>query len=166
MPFQQPIIFLFNQLREILKNLTDQQYCSPSVVLSNATIGQHLRHTIEFYQELYKGYETGSVNYDKRQRDYRIETERYFALQKIDDIINNMCKPDKSLLLVASLSVGYNQQFEFQTNYNRELLYNLEHTVHHMALIRIGIEEISSMQLPSNFGVAASTILSGKLCAQ
>ena len=166
MSLQQPITFLFTQLRDVLKNLADQQYSLPSVILSGATIGQHLRHTIEFYQELYKGYETGSVNYDKRQRDYRIETERHFALQKIDDIIKNLYKPDKSLLLVASLSTGYNKQLEFQTNYNRELLYNLEHTVHHMALIRIGIEEISTMQLPPNFGVAESTIQSGKLCAQ
>jgi hypothetical protein len=166
MKLQTPITLLFEQLGHSVEKLTDEQYCFPAAVLSQATIGQHLRHIIEFFLELNKGYETGSVNYDKRQRDHRIETDRLFAIQKLHEVLDGLPRPDKNLTLVASLTPENNSQHEFKTNYNRELLYNLEHTVHHMAFIRTGIEAVSVIQLPVQFGVAESTLQSRKVCAQ
>jgi len=52
------------------------------------------------------------------------------------------------------------------SNYYRELAYNLEHTIHHMALIRVGVNEVSSIELPVEFGVAYSTVKYRKQCAQ
>ena len=52
------------------------------------------------------------------------------------------------------------------SNYYREIAYNLEHTIHHMALIRVGINEVSSVVLPTEFGVAYSTIKFRQQCAQ
>lgn len=167
MILQKPISLLFEQLSHSLETLTDQQYCFPLAVLSQSTIGQHLRHIVEFFQELEKGYETGLVCYDKRQRNHQIETDRLFAIQKLHEIIDSLPKPDKAMMLTASLTIeNGNNQLEFQTNYNRELLYNLEHTVHHMAFIRTGIEAVSVIKLPAQFGVAESTLQSRKVCAQ
>jgi hypothetical protein len=45
-------------------------------------------------------------------------------------------------------------------------MYNLEHTIHHMALIRIGISEVSDIRLSENYGVASSTIKHLQSCAQ
>ena len=45
------------------------------------------------------------------------------------------------------------------SNLDRELVYNIEHAIHHMALIKIGIKEVApQLQLPEGFGVANSTI--------
>lgn len=166
MPLQRSITSLFEQLHFSLENLTDEQYCFPSAVLSNATIGQHLRHIVEFFEELFKGYDTGLVNYDQRERDHRIETDRFFAMQKLRGVVESLGKPGKELLLVASFPLHEEGPLEFQTNYYRELLYNLEHTVHHMAFIRVGIEAVSVIQLPVQFGIAESTLQSRKVCAQ
>ena len=59
--------------------------------------------------------------------------------------------------------MGYNLNDEeaitIETNYYRELIYNIEHAVHHMAIMKIGIHEVAPyISLPADFGVAASTI--------
>jgi hypothetical protein len=46
-----------------------------------------------------------------------------------------------------------------ETTALRELVYNIEHAVHHMAIMKIGVREIASyIGLSSDFGIAASTI--------
>lgn len=147
------------QLQEALSALTDHQYACPVASLSDATIGQHVRHVIEFFQELNKGYECGVVNYDQRKRDHLIETGRQRAIQALQTI--DLVHPDKELWLVSN-----DHSVRVRTNYHRELLYNLEHLVHHMALLRIGIEAVSTIRLPGSFGVAASTLKFREECAQ
>ncbi len=70
MLLKQPIQNVFVQLSESLHQLTDAEYSQPSNILFNASIGQHVRHIIELFLCLEKGYETGVVNYEKRKRDY------------------------------------------------------------------------------------------------
>jgi hypothetical protein len=156
---------LLKQLQDVLENLSDKQYTMPVVLLSNSTIGQHTRHIIEIYSELNKGYDNGIIHYERRKRDPVIESDRQFAIQKLYEISKSLIKLDK----VLSLAVDYttndeNEQANVSTNYFRELVYNLEHTVHHMALMRIGIAAVSDFQLPETFGVALSTLKFRKAC--
>ena len=152
------------QLQDCILTINKSDYTKPIVCLSNVTIGSHIRHIIELFIELENGYENGIVNYDKRKRDYNIETNKELALQQLVNISSTINKADKSLTLVSSFSEDV--LIETATNYARELVYNLEHTVHHMALIRVGLQEISAINLPPEFGVAASTTKHKKLCAQ
>ena len=162
-----PIQPMFNQLSYVLESLSNDQYTRPCNRLSGASIGQHVRHIIELYIELGKGYESGMVNYENRERNHAIETDKAFAVQQMNKLIAEINKPDKPLLLVADYGIDEKSAIVAASNYNRELLYNIEHTVHHMALIRIGITELSSLSLPTAFGVAVSTIRYRKtICAQ
>jgi len=79
---------------------------------------------------------------------------------------NNIDKDNKKLLLDSSYDEQSTDSITVKTNYYRELIYNLEHTVHHMALIRVGVNEVSSIAIPEGFGVATSTIKYRKSCAQ
>jgi len=156
----------FDQLAGILDQLTETQYSQPSKILFNASIGQHVRHIIELYICLYNGYTSGNVNYEKRKRDVRIETDKSFAIELMEMIGNNIDKDNKKLLLDSSYDEQSTDSITVKTNYYRELIYNLEHTVHHMALIRVGVNEVSSIAIPEGFGVATSTIKYRKSCAQ
>ncbi len=166
MQFEQAIKNVFLQISHSLNALTQEQYKQPSETLFNATIGQHVRHIIELYVCLYNGYESGIVNYEKRKRDTRIETDKDFANELMQMIAGNLDKANKDLVLEASYDDESSETIVVKTNYKRELIYNLEHTVHHMALIRVGINEVSSIKIPDGFGVASSTIKYRKLCAQ
>lgn len=156
----------FGQLTEILDQLTETEYSQPSKILFNASIGQHVRHIIELYICLFNGYGSGTVNYENRKRDVRIETDKSFAAELMQMISNNIDKDNKKLLLDSSYDEQSSDSITVETNYYRELIYNLEHTVHHMALIRVGVNEVSSIAIPEGFGVATSTIKYRKSCAQ
>ena len=162
----QPIQHVFVQLSETLNQLTDEQYTQPSNILMNATIGQHVRHIIELFQCLEKGYGTGLVNYEKRKRDYKIETEKELAINLLKDIYRNIEKPNKEIIMEAEDYCETIETVAIPSNYFRELAYNLEHTIHHMALIRVGVNEVSKIELPGEFGVAYSTIKYRQQCAQ
>ncbi|MEO8770230.1 MAG: hypothetical protein ABI402_09105 [Ferruginibacter sp.] len=166
MHFRKIINNVFMQLADSLNQLTPAEYSQPSKILFNATIGQHVRHILELYICLYNGYETGIVNYEKRKRDIRIETDKDFANELMLMISGNIDKDDKDLLLESNYDEQSTEEIIVGTNYYRELLYNLEHTVHHMALIRVGINEVSSITIPEGFGVATSTIKYRKTCVQ
>lgn len=162
----QPIQHVFVQLSETLRQLSREEYTRSSSILMKATIGQHVRHIIELFQCLGKGYDTGHVNYEKRKRDYRIETDKELANTLLNDICRDIEKPNKEMILEAEDYSDTTDAVSIPTNYYREVAYNLEHTIHHMALIRIGVNEVSSVVLPDEFGVAYSTIKYRQQCVQ
>ncbi len=166
MQLQQAIKSVFVQLSDTLEQLSAEQYKQPSKILFNATIGQHMRHIIELFLELDKGYESGTVNYENRKRDYLIETDKTLAASMLHKIYEGLNKTDKELVLESNYDEQSTDVIAINTNYYREIIYNLEHTVHHMALIRVGVTEVSNIDLPQGFGVASSTIKYREAAAQ
>ena len=152
-----------NELLDLLSQISDTDYSCPCHQLSNATIGEHTRHIIEMFQCLENQYEYGIVNYDIRKRDYLIQTNTDFAQKCILQILNQIEKPNKSLQLQQIVD---GEELLIDTNYNRELLYNLEHCIHHQALIKVAVIQSQTIKIDENFGVARSTIEYRKQCAQ
>ena len=166
MLLKQPIQNVFVQLTETLNHLSDDEYRQPSKILFNASIGQQVRHIIELFLCLEKGYETGVVDYEKRKRDQQIEINKDFAIQLLKDIYHRLERPNVDLVIDAGEYENSSGVVAIPSNYYREIAYNLEHTIHHMALIRVGINEVSVIELPPDFGVAYSTIKYRQQCAQ
>jgi len=166
MQLQQAVNNVFVQLSTTIDKLSQEQYIQPCRTLLNSTIAQHVRHIIELFQCLENGYDEGLVNYEKRKRDVLIETNKLFATELLSEVHSGLNRANKTLNLEAC----YDDQLDFpitiSTNFYREIAYNLEHTIHHMALIRIGISEIADISLPAEFGVASSTLKFRKECAQ
>ena len=152
-----------DELSDLLKQLSKEDYTLPCYGLSNATIGEHTRHIIEMFQCLNIQYENGIVNYDLRKRDYLIQTDTNFAEKSIKEIISNLDKKNKNLQLQQIVD---GEELLIKTNYNRELLYNLEHCIHHQALIKVALLQSESIIVDANFGVARSTIEYRNQCAQ
>jgi len=150
--------YTLDELQRILSQLSNEQYGSRLPVLSDSSIGQHTRHIIEFFQELNNNYDSGVIFYDKRQRNRLLETDCVLALIELNDIKNKLSGKDKEMLLVGSYSSESADETTVKTTYYRELVYNLEHAIHHMAMIKIGVRQTTMVQVPSDFGVAAATI--------
>jgi uncharacterized damage-inducible protein DinB len=154
-------ISILDQLSIAIGQLTETEFIRPSETLSGSSIGQHLRHTLEFFICLEQGCDKGVINYDKRAHDKLIESDKEVALLAIDRIGRFILKQaqDKSLVLEVGYDLNSDENVSVQTNYFRELTYNIEHAVHHMAIMKIGIREVAPRtSIPADFGVAASTL--------
>jgi hypothetical protein len=166
MQLQLAVNNVFVQLTESLQQISQQEYVQPCKTLFNNTIGQHVRHIIELFQCLEKGYDHGIVNYEKRKRDLAIETDKELASHLLLEIHSGLGKENKELTLEATYDDHAEMPISIATNYFREVAYNLEHTIHHMALIRVGLTEVATVTLPEDFGVASATVKYKKQCAQ
>jgi hypothetical protein len=158
------------EIKALLNGLSKEQFNRKLEILSDASIGQHVRHILEFYQCLFHGNASKTVNYDLRQRDNELETDLICAIDTIDMITNALLdiKADFPVTFVADYSTLEDQPpTEIKSSFFRELAYNLEHSIHHQALIKVAITEMELTALvKSDFGYAPSTIRHLKICAQ
>ena len=152
---------ILDQVEFVIGQMKSDEYTKPVNVFNNSTIGQHVRHTLEFFQCLMAGYENGVVSYDKRNHDKSIETNKKLALEFIKKAKDFIAKCDmrRPLKLEVNYNLDDNDNLIVDSNMAREVTYNIEHAIHHMAIIKIGIQVICPyVELPYGFGVAISTL--------
>jgi len=152
---------LLDQLKNSIVQIEEQDFAKPSLVLNNSTIGQHVRHILEFFLCLMDAVATRQIDYDKRKHDKFIEEDRKLALSVLDSIKDFVSKNQENFEM--GFSVNYDLDVELpinvKSNFYRELVYNIEHAIHHMALIKIGIKDVCPyVKIDADFGVASSTI--------
>ena len=154
-------INILSQLGNLINQIHEQDFIKQSEVLSQSTIGQHIRHTLEFFLCLESGSSKGVVNYDKRPHDKLIENDKFIALssvRRIRDFVSGQ-ENDRPLKLEVGYDIEREEFVTIDTTFFRELAYNIEHAVHHMAIVKIGVREVAPyITLDKDFGVAASTI--------
>lgn len=158
-----------NEIKKVLLQLSDENYSYASETLFGATIGQHVRHILEFYQSVFNGLDLKTINYDNRKRNLLLETDSNYAIQVIDEI--NSCLSldilDQTLLLEGNFCAEEGKEIQIQTTLFRELAYCLEHSIHHQALIKVGLLEVNCLSyIDETFGLAPATIRHKKICAQ
>lgn len=151
---------VIQQLSQILRQLDNASYTRPLSLLNGSSVGQHTRHVIEFYRCLLGGVAVGIVDYDARERDLSLETSIETSLASLTTImqeIETMDKPEVSLLL--AVNYGQAEKSFVHTNFLRELVYLVEHSIHHYALMRVGLQTyFPNVSIPDDFGIAYSTI--------
>ncbi|HEY1055494.1 MAG TPA: hypothetical protein VGE24_10170, partial [Emticicia sp.] len=114
-------IEVINQLRNLLNQLSSTEYTEKLTVLNNSSIGQHVRHTIEFFQCLIKGSSIGIVDYDGRERNLLIETNLLFTRNILADIELSIAT-ESNLYRTFRIRVNYGESdFELiESNFMRE----------------------------------------------
>jgi len=146
------------ELKSILILVKDSDYSKTIAILENGTLGRHVRHILEFYQCLFISIAGDTVCYEDRKRNLLLEENIRFACDYIDEIVDKIEQVDinKRLLLKSKYELG---EIIMESSLFREITYNIEHTVHHLAIMRIAIaSELTYIDLSSTFGYADSTI--------
>jgi hypothetical protein len=151
------------ELNGVVELMSDEQFSTPLTIFSGSSVGMHARHIIEFYQCLLtQCVDNQSVNYDNRKRDLLLQTNVEYFTTTINSVVMALKKLDNNRLNYP-LSITSEDSEANDTPINsslaRELQYNLEHTIHHAAFIKIGVlSHIPDANLPKTFGVAPSTL--------
>lgn len=150
---------LLLQADELLAQLSDVQLGAQRDLLFGGTIGQHVRHILEYYLQLLKEQATGRINYDRRVRDHGIEQQVSLARTALQDCLERLhdLDTDRPLTLESELPLE-ERTITQQTSLLRELTYVADHCVHHLAMVRIVVEQgLPTVGFPLELGVAAAT---------
>lgn len=144
-------------LKNLIEALDYYQFTQKVEHLGNASIGAHTRHIIELLQCAIDGYYSGTVDYINRKRNIDIETNKEVALSVLASLELYYQLPDKKLNLAID-NIADAIEPIVTTTYFREIVYNTEHTIHHLALIKVALVELKLNIVDANFGMAYSTI--------
>jgi len=152
---------ILNQIFDLINQLEDVEYSAELDILNGSSIGKHVRHVVEFFELLVSGSSNGLINYDKRNHEPLYETDTRSTMAKIKQLMNGI--DDITFLDDVVLEVSYadsdTETVKIKSSLERELAYNIEHAIHHMAIIKIALQTVfPKVKLTENFGVAYSTV--------
>lgn len=125
-----------------------------------SSIGQHVRHYIDFVQCLLKGADKGKINYDIRERSTEISDNPLIAKHNLKMLTIKIKKlyafsQNKRVQVQESLSAeGYLS--EAQSTVERELMFAADHGIHHLALIHM-IGTLVGYNIPKHFAYNHAT---------
>jgi uncharacterized damage-inducible protein DinB len=153
-------VAILKQLAGTLAVLDDEQYTTPGP--SGATVGAHVRHTLDHYRKLADGYTNGTVvAYDQRVRGGSIETDRAEAIREAGQLAGTFSKLDETQMsfpvTIRAMVTGEGNEAEMESTLVRELWFASHHAIHHNALLK-PIASAVGVDLPPEFGRAPSTV--------
>jgi hypothetical protein len=150
---------LFDQINDSLAQIDDHDYTTPIEAFDGATIGQHTRHVVEHFQCLVHSRDSKFINYDDRKRSLPLESNIESCVVEINNLIRTIESEDFELEITQDFLNNDHRNAKILSSYYREVLYNMDHLVHHQALMKIGFLQLKpSMHISKNFGYADATI--------
>ncbi len=154
-------IGLLNQAADLIAGIDDKVYAAKSPISPGGSIGSHLRHILEFYQNFLAGIETGQIDYNLRNRHSLTERNREFAIERIESIIDRLrslsVSNENATLIVTMEDDGLSIPAAGRSSLLRELDFLQSHTVHHYSLVAI-LLRLHEIDPGEGFGVAPSTM--------
>lgn len=147
---------------KLLDSLDQETYTRALPVANRATIGGHYRHALEHFRQLQSGLETGSVDYDARNRDILLETDHNEAIRATRELAASLKSltshgSEDPLEVRCGITYGEKDAGAASSTLGRELMFCISHAIHHYAIIAL-ILRSEDQTVPEGFGVAPSTV--------
>ena len=161
-PLHEAIVEVLRQGESLLDSLGDEDYTRKLPAVFSSTIGGHYRHCLDHFQSLLQGLDADGINYDHRERNPRIESDRDFALAETHRILRAFGSIPAQFL-DSPINVRSKVNYELDaapligSTVGRELMYAVAHAIHHYALIAVMCRMLD-VPVPAGFGVAPSTL--------
>ena len=156
-------LIALRQAVEVLSRLDDAIYATGGAAPGVSPVGVHFRHVFDHYRAFLAGLATDEIDYDARQRQGPLETDRARAIAAAHGFITDLGRLPAELadrpVRVTLRSVAGNDGVPdwSHSSLKRELQFLVSHSVHHYALIKELLRR-SGFDAGEAFGVAPSTI--------
>lgn len=150
------------QIQEFLQEISTAEYCQELEIYDCSSIGKHCRHIHDFLYTLCTGVHTQQLDYSRRDRKPELEKNPRYLAETLRVRLNEL--KDFPFHHKVYVLPDYGPQrpshpSKHLSTFGRELLFVIHHTIHHMAMIKMGVKQLdSSILLPAEFGLAPSTI--------
>ncbi len=146
---------------DLLKTLTPAAYTQTLPQAFNASIGDHYRHCLDHFECLLAA-PGGTIDYDARRRDGRVERNPAFAAERTHVLIESLRTLPADHLAAAvkvrcKVAYGDTESPLVPSTMTREIMYVIVHAVHHYALISV-MCRLLEVPLATGFGIAPSTV--------
>ena len=153
---------VIDQAINLLSELDEDSFTQVLSPYFSGSIGQHLRHVVDHYDNLLNGFSEGHVNYNRRNRFCSVETSLEVCSQSLGNIrkqISQLTTQElrQSLSILTEISISERDDALVESNVARELVFASSHAIHHYALIKI-IRQMQNASVPSEFGYAPATL--------
>jgi uncharacterized damage-inducible protein DinB len=147
------------QLEVILKTVKHLPDHQSEDVYKDLGVGRHIRHVIDHFLALKLGLPEGVIDYNRRNRDSVIERDLHAAMDLIKTIkqwIMQIEIKDTNVGVVSEVDCFKTVNCSFTSTLSRELLYLINHTIHHAAYIKL-LMRTKEVELPDYIGIAPGT---------
>ncbi len=153
---------IFRQIGELLSRMNDGQYTRQLGLFEGSSIGQHVRHIYDFYNSVVQSLEKGELDYADRERNPDIERYTHNAALNFLTLSKHVMTLDEDTLIDVLTEFDIDESTarkRVSSSIGRELMYAYDHAVHHLAIVKMGIQtNFPEFELDDVIGVAPSTI--------
>jgi hypothetical protein len=125
-------------------------------------VGRHIRHASDHLQALLDSSQTHSIDYNFRTRDSDTEKSIESALallarQRVQLTAMSAFDLHSGVKVISEISFSATLNGAFQSSLAREMLYLINHTIHHAAYIKLVLKN-KGVTLPDEIGLAPCTL--------
>lgn len=158
---KQGAISLIDSIIDTISLIDAELYKKPLDVYNGSTLGKHFRHIHDFFHCLTHQCDNHKVDYCNRCRDSSVEEQKDSCIEAFQQLQRDLSSLDENQIITvkADFEVAEGIRPEVKTSIGREIMYAYDHAVHHLAIVKIGLNQhCEDLEINQDLGVAASTI--------
>lgn len=154
------LIATLDQVETVLDHLDSLPRAQRDALFATCRTGPHLRHIYDHISALLVGLDSGVVDYNRRQRNSIEESNVALSRQRLTFLRAQLAEWPQELAppvtVVSEIDCMETISHQFESSVDRELLYLVNHTLHHLAYVSLSLCH-AGLELPSHIGLAPST---------
>jgi uncharacterized damage-inducible protein DinB len=148
-------------LAVLLEATPDLAYLSRPEGGVSGSVGAHVRHCLDHVRAVLDAADGAVLSYDRRERDTAVEHNRTLGIlalrqqgSRLEALVGRPA--DQPLDLQAQVDCN-GATVEVASSLGRELVFVLQHTIHHKAIVAL-LLAARGVTIPPRFGYAPSTV--------